>query len=176
MLNPFGNQRIVQCAWVVNDIDAAMARWTRTMGVGPFFVAAHRKWEDPHYRGRPLRTDYTIALAQAGDFQVELLCQHDDTPSVYRDLYPKGKEGMHHMAIIVKDYDSTIADFKAKGFEQAFWGKRNGMRMSFIDTSPATGIMLEVLEETSALLKSQAFIRESGRTWDGVTDPVRVLP
>ena len=39
----------------------------------------------------------SCAFAQAGPMQIELIEQHTDGPSVYRDMFPAGTGGFHHL-------------------------------------------------------------------------------
>ncbi|MFD2498635.1 hypothetical protein ACFSTI_06955 [Rhizorhabdus histidinilytica] len=80
-------QRIVQNAYVVRDLDEAMVRWNRTLGIGPFLVRRHIALRDVLYRGRPASLDISAAHAQAGDIQIELVMQHCDQPSAFRDMF-----------------------------------------------------------------------------------------
>ena len=103
---------IVQMAWVVDDLEAAAERLSRTMQVGPFLMIRHISLDDPRHRGTPQRTDFSLCLAQAGDVQVELVQQHDNTPSVYRDVFPDGPPGgmaFHHVAVVVPDVFAETA-------------------------------------------------------------------
>jgi Glyoxalase/Bleomycin resistance protein/Dioxygenase superfamily len=92
------NRRIMQNSWVVRDIEVTMRQWLRTAGVGPFFVVKDITLEDQIYRGKPAAKsiDVTFALAQAGDIQIELVQQHNDVRSAYRDTVPAGHCAFHH--------------------------------------------------------------------------------
>lgn len=163
--------RIVQMAFVVNDLEAAAARFSRTMGIGPFLLNPHIRLTDPQHRGVPVRTDFSLALAQAGDVQVELVEQHDDTPSVYRDIYPPGAEGFHHVAIIVPDVAAEVARLGALGFAQASSGRFGDADFAYVDTAPALGHMVEVLPDNDTIRRFFARIRREAEAWDG-TGPV----
>src|SRR5690606_16798845 len=67
----FMANRIIQMAWVVQDLERAMKAWINTNGVGPFFVAPLQNLVDRlDYRGQAVNlaaTDVRLALAQAGD-------------------------------------------------------------------------------------------------------------
>ena len=99
----FPDKRFMQMCWVVTDIHAAIATWTRSTGVGPFFFFENVTFEDGRYRGKPAQmADHKAAIAQAGDIQIELVCQTDDTPSIWRDVVPKGKASFHHAALLLR--------------------------------------------------------------------------
>jgi len=163
--------RIVQHAWVVPDIEAAMRHWHRAMGVGPFLLLRHLKQTDPHYRGRPLQPDFSVAMAQAGDCQVELICQHCDQPSVYRDTVAPGTTAFHHVAVIVPDYDAELARYEAQGHERAAWGVFGDLRFAYVDTHASLGAMVEVIEDKPSIRSFFARVRDARSTWDGTGDP-----
>ncbi|MGI9246788.1 MAG: VOC family protein, partial [Steroidobacteraceae bacterium] len=76
----------MQVAWVVDDLEASMQKWINGHGVGPFMVLRHCQVTNLLHRGRPTTCDFDVAIAQSGTLQIELIQQHDDLPSVYRDL------------------------------------------------------------------------------------------
>jgi glutathione S-transferase len=83
----FGGPRggIIQMAYTVADIRAAIAYWIRDLKVGPWFLLDHFTGADPVYRGGPSQADVAIAMAFAGHMQIELIQPNDDHPSVYRE-------------------------------------------------------------------------------------------
>jgi hypothetical protein len=163
---------IFQNAWVVDDLEAAMQKWLTTFGVGPFFVAEHIKVADFKNRGRASDLDFSVALAQAGTVQVELIVQHNEVPSLYRDLVPAGADGFHHVGIFAKDYDRELAAYVDGGCEIAAEGRFGSMRFAYVDTSPSLGFMLEILEESTMMRDHFKMIADAARGWNG-KDPVR---
>lgn len=164
---------IFQMSWVVNDLDEAMRRWHKTTGVGPFMVQRHIKITAPRYRGEPGAVDFSVAIAQAGAMQVELVQQHDDNPSCYRDTVPKGQEALHHMAIIAEDYDAAMASYLDQGFAVASDGCFGDIRFCYVDTTSALGYMMEILEAKEAIRRFFASIAKASQTWDG--DPATLI-
>jgi hypothetical protein len=165
---------IVQMAWVVKDLEDAVRRFHRTLGAGPFMFNRHIKLTDPHHRGKPVRTDFSLAIAQAGEVQIELVEQHDDTPSVYRDMYSSGEEGFHHIAVIVPDVAVEVARYRALGFEVGSSGRFGEADFAYIDTSPATGHMVEVLPDNETIRRFFGAVRKAAEGWDGA-DPTREI-
>ena len=80
------NRTIIQNGWVVDDLFAAIKKWTDFYGVGPFWVSEQVVPDDVLYRGEPAHLDMKVALAQAGNVQIELIQQNSDGPSAYRDF------------------------------------------------------------------------------------------
>lgn len=142
---------ILQNAYMVNDLDAAIERWHRVFQPGPFFVTRHVQVGDLRYRGAPADLDFSIAIAQAGDVQVELVQQHCDNPSAFRDMYAPGQTGLHHVAIFADDYDADLARFRAEGCLPVTEGIFGGARFSYIDASAPLGVYIEMLEENAGI-------------------------
>ncbi len=164
---------IFQMSWVVADLEEAARRWHSTAGVGPFLVNRHIAIADPVYRGKPVAVDFSTAIAQAGPVQVELVQQHDDSPSCYRDMIPAGEEGMHHVAIMAGDYDAAVAHYTDQGFEVASSGLFGPIRFCYVDCRSALGHMVEVLEDSPAIRSFFDAIKRAADTWDG--DPSTLL-
>lgn len=158
---------IVQFSWVVCDLEEAARRWHGTMGIGPFIVSRHLSISDARYRGQLITTDFSTAIAQAGPVQIELVEQHDDTPSCYRDTVAVEEEAMHHVALVASDYDSAVRHYTDRGFEIASDGRFGDVRFCYVDTSKVTGHMVELLEDKRTIRGFFAAIARAAETWDG---------
>src|SRR5580704_11030520 len=91
----FGEMR--QIGIVVKDIEKAMRHWVEVCGVGPWFYAERLPMFNYRYKGRPYDTPHlSIALANSGDIQLELIQQRCATPSLYHDFLNAGHEGAQH--------------------------------------------------------------------------------
>ena len=76
---------VIQMAYVVADLQQAIAQWSTLLRVGPWFVLEHFTGVDPVYRGQPSRADVAIAMSFAGHMNIELIQPNNDAPSVYRE-------------------------------------------------------------------------------------------
>jgi methylmalonyl-CoA/ethylmalonyl-CoA epimerase len=110
---------IMQLAYVPTDFDAAIDYWTRALGVGPFFMWEHIQVDHLEYRGAPSTPDFSVALSYWGDMQIELIRQDNDAPSIYRDW---NSNALHHVQIVVADYDEAVAACEREGFAMAMEG------------------------------------------------------
>lgn len=171
-MTSLSNRSIIQNAYVVVDIDDAMASWTEVFGVGPWFCSRDVQIDDARYRGMTTGVRFAGAIAQAGDVQVELIQPLDDAPSCYRDLYPAGTEGFHHVAVFADDFEAEIGRYLSAGFEVAFSGVSRDVHFGYVDTSRELGFMVEVLEDRPSIRTRFDMVAEAGRNWDG-SDPVR---
>ena len=80
-----------QMGFVVRDIDKAMRHWVEVCGVGPWFYADRLPLDGYRYKGRAYDIPHlSIALANSGDVQLELIQQRCQTPSLYWDFLNAG--------------------------------------------------------------------------------------
>jgi len=164
----------MQVAYVVEDIEAACMQWVRSGATGPFHIVPHIVLEEYTHRGETCSgLDFSVALAQSGGVQIELIEQHCDNPSAYRDTIAKGQQGQHHLGIYTADYDGLYASYRGKGFVSAVDGLFGTMRFSYIDTSASIGCMVELIEEDPVQADFFERIAAAAEGWDGVTDPIR---
>jgi len=176
---PVGNRnfipRFMQVCWVVPDLHVAVNHWVNTAGVGPFFLFEKVEFDNPVYRGKPTENiDIIAAMAQAGDVQIELVSQKDDKPSIFRDVVPAGKTGLHHMALYCKDYDADLAAYTKAGSVVAFSGLMMGARTCWIDTTATLGFMVELIEANPVADHVFEQFRSAAQNWDG-ENPLRSL-
>ncbi len=165
---------LIQAAWVVNDLEQSMQRWIETLRVGPFFVVPHCKVEGVSYRGAPAPLDFSAALAQAGPMQIELIQQHGDGPSAYRDMFAKGQEGFHHCCVMTNTFDADLERHRAAGSSAATQGSFGDMRFAYVDTRPHLGHMLEIIEDRDSIKNIFKMIADAAVDWDG-RNPIRYL-
>jgi len=165
---PFPNRNFMQMCWLVPNLSAAIDSWVHNAGVGPFYCFDEVPFVDGRHRGRPAKFPAVAAgIAYAGDIQIELVCQDNDEPGVFRDLFPRGQFGFHHMALVCQDYEAERDNYIAAGAELAFEGQLEGSRTSWVDTSPTLGFMVELLEASPARTAAFATMRAAAETWDG---------
>jgi hypothetical protein len=93
----FGEIR--QIAFVVPDIDEAMRYWSQTLGVGPFFVKRRITFSEYVFRGAKSESPIvSIALSNSGRIQIELIQQHDEKESIYREFLLSNRRGLQHVS------------------------------------------------------------------------------
>lgn len=92
----FGEIR--QLGYVVPDIEAAMRYRSETLGVGPWFYNPKVPIQNYRYRGEAYAPHNSVALANSGYVQVELIQTRNDVPSMYRDFQQAGRTGLQHVA------------------------------------------------------------------------------
>ncbi|MDP6344985.1 MAG: VOC family protein, partial [Alphaproteobacteria bacterium] len=100
---------VTQNGYVVRDIDAAMRHWIEVMGIGPWFYVERAPIKRFMHRGQPADLHVSIALANSGPLQIELIQQRNDAPSMYREFLDAGREGLQHMAYWTDHFDRDLA-------------------------------------------------------------------
>jgi hypothetical protein len=164
---------IVQCAYTVSDIDKAMRDFTSRLSVAPWFVLGPFTAPEGQYRGRPTDLNLTLAIGFAGHMMIELIQQHNDVPSVYRETIDARGYGFHHWAIASTDFDTDVARYQAMGYAIAFSDRSpSGVRIVYMDTTRDLPGMTEIIELTPALEARYTEMYQAARTFDG-KDPIR---
>jgi len=163
---------ITQNGYVVRDIEAAMRHWIG-LGIGPWYYAARAPIERFSFRGRPSDVDVSIALANSGSLQIELIQQRNEAPSMYREFLDAGHEGLQHVAYWTDQFDRALATAEELGWELAQSGEvgRQG-RFAYFDTQRHPGTVIELSETSGPKGRMFQRIREAAEHWDG-SDPIR---
>ena len=162
-----------QQAFFVPDIPSAVERWVATTGAGPFFLSPHHTTDWFEYRGEAVEADVSYAFGYAGDIQIQLIEQHDDTPSIYRDMFGATGSGHHHVANLVSDYSGERRRLLDAGFVIACELTANGAEAAYFDTREAIGCFTEVHSDPARIVATFARWKEVQEAWDGHTDPLR---
>lgn len=168
----FGNVR--QNGYVVRDIEAAMKHWVEVMGVGPWFYIEDVKTDWFKCRGVDSDVKMSIALANSGDLQIELIQQRNDAPSLYKEFLDAGHEGLQHMSYWTQDYqelyDKALSLDYVVGHEGSIGGEKG--RFAYFDTQAHPGTIIEISDISGSKGKMFEHIRKVAADWDG-TDPIR---
>jgi hypothetical protein len=170
---PEGEYRLVQLGFVVDDVVHAAGEWARVFGVGPFQVLPTMDVSCT-YRGEPSAMTLQVGVAQAGPVQVELIAQHCDRPSVFRDLVTRGDTAFHQVCTLTSRYDEKKAYFAGLGYEMTTEIVVPGNRVAYFATFDDFGFVTEVAEDSPAFRAHLEAMSRTAAEWDG-HDPVRIL-
>lgn len=170
---------IAQLGIVVRDADKAMTEWAQRLGVGPFYVIRDVEIQNFKYRGAPSPAPrLTFGFANSGNLQIEIIQQHNDVPSAYRDFLGSGHEGAQHVASWFSApaaYDLKRQQLLDHGLELIHEGATVGgiARFAYFSTDLPGAMMIELSEARLPALRPMLDILESSSTnWDGA-DPIR---
>jgi len=163
-----------QNGYVVRDIQAAMNHWLEVMGVGPWFYID--RVETDYFRHRDLESavEMSIALANSGDLQIELIQQRNDAPSMYKEFLDAGREGLQHLAYWTTDYQALYDRAGALGYRVGHEGRIGGEqgRFAYFDTEAHPGTVIEISDISGGKGRFFQHIRKAAVGWDG-SDPIR---
>ena len=167
---------IRQNGYVVHDIEAALDHWTNVLGVGPFFYMEQVKVHDLRYRGQPTNAQASIALANSGELQIELIQLRNDAPSMWRDFLEAGHEGLQHFAYWMDTpaaMDAALERAAALGYEIGQSGTvgENG-RFVYLCTEAHPGTVVELSEACGWKAEFFRKVAKAAENWDG-SDPIR---
>ena len=141
---------LFQIAFVVRDLDAALARYTRVLGGAPWRVftfssAIHR---EAVYRGGP--TDFSVRLALNGGSPQYELIEPQRGPGVHQDWLDERGEGFHHVGVIVDSLWAAVERMTADGYEVVQTGSGFGAAgdgaYAYFDTVADLGFLVEAVE------------------------------
>ena len=171
---------IRQIAFVVPDIDTAMRHWTDVLGIGPFHVKRRIRFDPFLYRGEAARSPtLSIALANSGALQVELIEQHCATPSIYRDYTAVSGSGLQHVAAWTDKpgFDELRADLLHQGLSivQECVIPVSGVRLCYFATDNEAAPVFEIADLLDPAQQPRIErIREDAARWDGGAGVIEV--
>lgn len=164
---------IRQIGYVVSDLDRAIDSWL-ALGVGPWFVMRDLA-QHVTYRGKPCDVTLSLALANSGDLQVELIQQQDDTDSVFTEFLSSRGEGFHQVAYWTDDFAATMDAVRSADWPVVWSGGEDvGTRFAYVEPPASPAQVVEIMELNEMTSGMGEFVRSAAAQWDG-SDPVREL-
>ncbi|MEJ7926733.1 VOC family protein [Sphingobium sp. AN641] len=170
----YKSNEIMQIAYVVDDLDAAIERWRSLIDTGPFFVFRDSSPEIFKYRGQQSEVRLDIAIGQVGPVQVEFVQPKMAGPNIWRDGVAAGAQGFHHQCYVTDDLQAEIARYAQMGVELGVEAQAGPIAFAYFDTRHLIGSMTEVVQRCEAFDGLCKMIADAAVDWDG-SDPVRVL-
>ena len=162
-----------QNGYVVRDISAAMDAWIEH-GVGPWFYFEKVEADYFRHRGTDSPVQMSVALANSGDLQIELIQQRNDAPSMYKEFLDSGREGLQHMSYWTNDYQALYDKALALGYRVGHEGQIGGAqgRFAYFDTEAHPGTVIEISDISGTKGPFFERVRQAALDWDG-TRPIR---
>lgn len=167
---------VAQNGYVVRDIEAAMRHWVEVLGVGPWFYIERVQTDWFRHRGVDSPVEMSIALANSGNLQIELIQPRNDALSMYREFLDAGREGLQHLSYWTHDYqalyDRAISLGYVVGHEGQIGGEKG--RFAYFDTEAHPGTVVEISDISGSKGAFFKHIAEVAADWDGA-EPIRVV-
>lgn len=165
---------IGQIAYVTKDIHRLMKFFIEQCRIGPWFYTEHRVIDQYYFRGKPHDIVFSVAIANNGKWQIELIQQRNNAPSLFLEWlerYPQG-DLVHHFAAWSDDYDGMLARAKATGFEQLMGGVSSLGPFSYLQNPRDPNFTIEMAGMSPDRRSVYDKVAAAARDWDG-SDPVR---
>jgi len=171
-MTALGRYPLFQQAYLVNDLEASIGKWHALFGAGPFVIAPHHKTERFTYRGTDQEADVSYAFGYLGDTMIQFIQQHDDTPSIYREMYANGEEGFHHVGVLVHDWAAERQRMLDMGFEIACELWADDVNAAYFDTRSVNGGFTELHGDPPHILGTFATWRRAHELSEPGDDPI----
>lgn len=153
-----------------------MEHWSKVMGVGPWYYNPRVPIDNYRFDGQHYDVHNSVALANSGYMQLELIQTRNDAPSMYRDFLQAGYKGLQHVAYWTESFDADLTTMKNTGLTVKMSGEVgvNGRFVYFAEHShPGSVIELSEVAGPKGVLFNM--IRDAAEGWNG-EDPVRAFP
>jgi hypothetical protein len=139
-----------QQAYVVADLEAAMAACRATLGASSFATLPPTML--PYrYRGAVVECSLAIGFARSGDVQLELIQPVAGAGLHAEHLATRGS-GFHHLGFLVDDLDAERAAATDAGFPEVTGGEFGSLRFAYLDTAAALGVYVELVEDPDGMM------------------------
>jgi hypothetical protein len=164
-LGPLG-----QIGYVVADLKEAATGWVERTGIGPWYIAEHVPLDYFQHRQSPSDIEIGIATAFTGSLEIELIVQHNDSPSDYVDTLNRSGAGVHHICFFPLNYDLALTSLLSQDFEILQNGAIHGIRFIYLmDPENQVVEMADLPDDARKRRKSRM---AEAADWDG-SDPIR---
>ena len=164
-----------QMGFVVRDIEAAMRHWSELCGIGPWYFAEKIAVTAFTYRGvrQPNGIHMSIAIANSGDVQLELIQQRCNTPSMYQEFLAAGREGLQHWSSWPENYDEIYQRALANGYTVGQEGESPRGPFVYFTAEAHPGTVIEMSHLSPLRRRIFDQVRQDAVGWDG-RDPIRL--
>jgi methylmalonyl-CoA/ethylmalonyl-CoA epimerase len=136
---------VMQVAYLVRDLEAAMKRHWEVCGMGPWDVYEFRapKVRDYLYRGKPATHTCLIAVTWNDHLQLELI-QPVSGRSIYDEHLETRGEGLHHVKLFHADCVKAVEEYSRRGYPVIQSGKFDEDEHYYLDTEKDFGYIIEL--------------------------------
>lgn len=159
----------------VDDLEQGVAHAVRTLGVGPFRVHSHVRFdrftladgtevEDPAY------FDHSAAFASWGSVVIELGEVHTAHPDIV-EAYGIDRGGLGHVSWVVDDLAPESARLEAAGCPLIHTASSGGVSVAWHHGGPLFPHPIEVHRAGPPILGMKGALDALAEAWDG-SDPI----
>ena len=116
----------------------------------------------------------SIALANSGDLQIELIEQRNDAPSLYREFLDCRPRGAAARRLLAGRLPAACDAMLARGYRVGHEGQIGGPqgRFCYFETAARLGTVVELSDVSGGKGRFFERVRAAAIDWDG-SDPIR---
>jgi catechol 2,3-dioxygenase-like lactoylglutathione lyase family enzyme len=146
--HPLGNRVVSQIGITVRDIEKAVERFSRILGMEKPNIIITDDYEKAHttYRGEASFAKAKLAFFKLGQVELELI-EPIGEPSAWKDSLDANGERFHHIAFWVPDTDAAVKHLQADGISVIQQGDFTGGMYTYMDSEAQLGMVLELLQK-----------------------------
>jgi catechol 2,3-dioxygenase-like lactoylglutathione lyase family enzyme len=152
--------------YVVDDLQAGVARFAATHGAGPFFAIEHLRFDEVSFLDGPAVYDHSSAFAQWGPRIVELTQVQAREPEGLRQALVAPGRGVGHLGFLCDSLAAETARLVGGGYRAFHAGRSGPVSAVWLDGGPL-GHPVEILERCPELEGFYAGIAGAASGWDG---------
>ena len=137
--------QVIQVAYVVRDLEAAMRRHWEVCSIGPWdiYVFEAPKVRDYVYRGRPATHSCLIAVTWRNRIQLELMQPVADARSTM-SIWKRGARGCTTSSSTTRIAPSAVTDYARRGYPVIQSGRFDEDEHYYLDTEKDFGYIIEL--------------------------------
>lgn len=166
--------RVHHYAYVVDSIEATVARLGEQLGAGPFFALDEVPLEDVSSRGEPAEFRHNSAFGYCGGDPIELMEINGTAPARVGDAFAGPRPSLHHVAWVVPaaEVERVREELDRRGMPSYLHARLGEIDFTYHDGSASLGHDIEIHADCDGLQGFFTRFREAAEAWDG-SDPIR---
>ena len=161
-------------AYVVEEIEATVARLVEQLGAGPFFLIENVPLENVLSRGEPAEFAHNSAFGYCGDGAIELIQTVSLAPERVENGFAAPRPRVQHVAYVVPP--AEVADVRRsleeRGVTQYLSSRIGEAETTLHDASAVLGHDIEIHGDNQGLRDFFGMVRGAAQGWDG-SEPLR---
>ena len=142
-----GSNVVCQVGLIVRDIEKSAEAYSQIfrMPKPSVIITDAPEVAKTTYKGDLTSAQAKLAFFQMGQVALELI-EPISGPSTWQEFLDEKGEGVHHIAFMVQGTDEVVAFLEEKGISMVQQGYYTGGMYTYVDSTPALGVILELLE------------------------------
>jgi methylmalonyl-CoA/ethylmalonyl-CoA epimerase len=146
-------QGVRQIGFVVENLDETLKYYSEELGITEwlrFEINKNNLKDCPHFtHGKELSIEFKGAKGMVGNIEFEFMQPVSDN-TIYAEFLRNHKPGVHHLSLIVSDYEEGFQFFESKEYEVIQTAiSPFGNRIAYFDSYDQLGYDIEIVSKIS---------------------------